>query len=76
MFRELTFLGTGSVKTWKLTMYLTPDQRFLAGDLLDTTLDPVVEQRRKEEEVVMGLVPNKGASRGLDQAQVTIVESQ
>lgn len=73
-YRELTFSGKGAVKTWELTMYLSPDQRFLSGELLDTTLDPEVERRRRQAEVMAGLIPNRGASEGSENAAVTIVE--
>lgn len=55
-------------------MYLSPDQRFLTPELLDTTLDPEVERRRKQAEIMAGLTPNKGASKGPEKAAVTIVE--
>jgi protein-disulfide isomerase len=73
-YRELTLEGKSPAKTWQITMYLSPDQRFLTGELLDTTVDPVAEERRKNEILMAGLVPNKGASKGPDQAAVTIVE--
>ncbi len=55
-------------------MYLSPDGRFLTNELFDTTVDPVEEERRKAAALMAGLVPNKGASKGLDHAPVTIVE--
>jgi protein-disulfide isomerase len=73
-YRALTFEGKGNMNTWHLSLYLSPEQRFLTGDLLDTTLDPVKEEQRKAEALMVGLVPNKGASKGPDTAPVTIVE--
>jgi protein-disulfide isomerase len=73
-YQALTFEGKSPVKTWRLTLYLSPDQRYLTGDLFDTTLDPVAEQRRKANELMAGLVPNKGSSKGAENAPVTIVE--
>lgn len=73
-YRELTFEGKSSVKAWQIIMYLSPDGRFLTGELFDTTVDPAEEQRRKAEALMAGLVQNKGASKGPDLAPVTIVE--
>ncbi len=73
-YHDLIFEGKSSVKTWQITMYLSPDGRFLTGELFDTTIDPAQEQRRKAEALMAGLVQNKGASKGPDLAPVTIVE--
>jgi predicted DsbA family dithiol-disulfide isomerase len=73
-YRELTFEGKSSVKTWQLNLYLSPDQRFLTSELLDTTVDPVERERRKRAALMSGLVQNKGTSKGSEHAAVTIVE--
>src|SRR5271167_4604396 len=46
-YRELTFEGKNPVKTWQLTLYLSPDQRFLTTQVFDTTVDPIEEERQK-----------------------------
>src|ERR1700683_5449083 len=38
-FRELVFEGKSALKTWELTLYASPDARFLSSDLFDTTVD-------------------------------------
>jgi protein-disulfide isomerase len=73
-YRELVFEGKSSLKTWQITLYLSPDQRFLTDELFDTTVDPIEEQRRQAATLMSGLAQNKGSSRGPDQAAVTIVE--
>jgi Thioredoxin len=73
-YRELMFDGRSALKTWQLTLFLSPDQRFLTEQLFDTTLDPVEEERRKLDGLMAGLVQNKGTSKGDDNAPVTIVE--
>jgi hypothetical protein len=35
-FRELTFQGKSAFKVWELTLYASPDARFLSNDLFDT----------------------------------------
>lgn len=73
-FRELTFEGKSAFKTWELTLYASPDGRFLSSDLLDTTIDPVLEQKAKDEATMKGLVEGASATRGPEKATVTIVE--
>ncbi len=73
-FRELTFEGKSAFKTWELTLYSSPDARFLSSDLFDTTVDPLLEQRAKDDAVMKGLVQGASATRGPADAAVTIVE--
>jgi len=46
-YRKLTFEGKGPIKVWQITMYLSPDGRFLSGELFDTTIDPIQEQHQQ-----------------------------
>ena len=72
-FRELSFEGKSAFKTWGLTLYASPDARFLSSELFDTTIDPVREQKEKDEAVMKGLVRGPSATRGAEDATVTIV---
>ncbi|HET9129379.1 MAG TPA: thioredoxin domain-containing protein, partial [Terriglobia bacterium] len=73
-YHKVKFEGKNSFRTWDLTLYLSPDQRFLNPNVFDTTLDPAVEERRKEQSLMSDLEQNKGASEGPANAPVTIVE--
>jgi len=73
-YRKLTFEGKGPIKVWQITMYLSPDGRFLSGELFDTTIDPIQEQHQQAAALMAELIPNKGSSRGPKDAPVTIVE--
>jgi len=73
-FRELTFEGKTAFRTWELTLYSSPDARFISSDLFDTSIDPIAEQRLKDEAVMKGLVESATAVRGPEHATVTIVE--
>src|SRR5271170_5637300 len=73
-YRDLTFEGTSPAKTWQLTLYLSPDQRFLATQVFDTSVDPVEEERQKNAALMAGLAQNKGSGKGPDRALVTVVE--
>ena len=73
-YHELTFEGHTRVKTWQVTLYLSPDERFLTSELFDTTVDPQEAARRKSKALMAGLSENRGSSKGPDKALVTIVE--
>lgn len=73
-YRELTFEGKTRVKTWQVTLYLSPDERFLTSELFDTTIDPQETARRKAEALMADLSENRGSSKGSGTAPVTIVE--
>jgi protein-disulfide isomerase len=55
-------------------LFLSPDGRFLTSELFDTAVDPVAEERQREQVLMAGLMPNTGSSRGPLTAPVTIVE--
>src|SRR5712692_5374050 len=65
-YRQIVFEGTSDVRTWDLTLYSSPDERFLASDLLDMSLDPIEENRQKNQQLMCALSANKGASKGSD----------
>jgi protein-disulfide isomerase len=71
-YRELTFRGTSQVRTWDLTLYLSPDLRYLSSDIQDTSVDPAAEQRAKDTALLNGLAPGAPAVRGSDKSPVTI----
>ncbi len=73
-YRELTFEGKSELRTWDLTLYASPDLRFLSGELFDTQRDPIEEERAQNETVLKGLTQGAAATRGPDDAVVTIVE--
>lgn len=73
-YRELTFQGESQIRTWDLTLYASPDLRFLSSDLLDTALNPMEEERAKNGRIMKGLTERAVATRGPDDAPVTIVE--
>lgn len=73
-YRRLTFQGTSTVRTWDLSLYLSPDRRFLSDKLYDTTIDPAEEEKRNAEQIMAGLTSSSAAMRGPADAPVTIVE--
>jgi protein-disulfide isomerase len=73
-YRELTFQGKSPVRTWELILYMSPDERFLTGELFDTLSDPAEEERRKNEAIMNGLTRGNVPALGPASAPVTIVE--
>lgn len=73
-YRRLTFHVRSPLRAFDIILYLSPDQRYLFPALFDSTLDPAVEQRRRDEAVMRGLTERPGPTLGPPGAPVTIVE--
>lgn len=71
-YRKLTFQGTSKARAWDLTLYLAPDLRFLTSALFDTSIDPAVEERAKNEALLNGSASGASPVRGPNSAPVTI----
>jgi hypothetical protein len=56
------------------SFFLSPDQRFLSGSLLDLTIEPSLERKQAQEGINKVLLSEPSPSRGLPTASVTIVE--
>lgn len=70
--RRLEFKSGGSARPFQLELYLSPDGRFLSRELIDTRVDPIEEERRKEREFLSGLNAGAPASIGPKNASVTL----
>jgi len=57
-----------------LTIFLSPDQRYLTGSLYDVDLDPSIDEIRRMKERMVLLTAGSPPSRGPANAPVTIVE--
>ncbi len=73
-FRHLVVEGKGPLNTWSLELFLSPDHRFVSTDLMDTALDPKLEEMRRDQEALKHLSAGSPPARGMDGAKVTIVE--
>ncbi|MGO9132024.1 MAG: DsbA family protein [Bryobacteraceae bacterium] len=73
-YRELTFQGKSEIHTWELTLFLSPDLRFLTDELMDTQRDPAEEERAQNQILMSGLTQGATTVRGPENAAVTIVE--
>lgn len=70
-FRRLTVRVSAPSRT--LTLFLSPDQRFLADTLLDTTVSPAGERRRAAHQTESALLAEKSPFLGPPNAGVTLV---
>jgi protein-disulfide isomerase len=71
-YRKLLFQAAGGSWPFRLELFASPDLRFLSGELLDSTADPVAEDRQKTEALAAGLTRGNFAVRGKPDAPVTI----
>jgi protein-disulfide isomerase len=58
----------------RLVLYLSPDRNYLATELFDLKVDPLLEQRQKAEETQRAISAGDPPSAGPSDAPVTIVE--
>ncbi len=71
-YQKLLFQSTGSSRTFHLELFISPDFRFLSRDLMDSLVDPVEEQRKKDEELFAGLTHGEFPALGPKDAPVTL----
>lgn len=57
-----------------LVVYLSPDRAFLASDLSDIRVDPLVEDRKRQESVMEALLAGEPPIIGSSNAPVSLVE--
>lgn len=70
--RKVQFRSVGTARPFEVELYLSPDRRYLSREILDTQVDPIEEERRKEREFLAGLNANGAASIGPSNAPVTL----
>jgi len=64
---------TGKTGSQSTKLFLSPDGRYLASDLFDTTVDPAGELRRNRAAIMKGLTAKAVPSLGHSNAPVTVV---
>jgi len=69
-FRRAEFKGSESTRSFKVQLFLSPDLRFLTTELLDSSVDPVLEKRKKDETFARALDNGHFPSRGPKDANV------
>jgi protein-disulfide isomerase len=73
-YYKLVFSGQGPLGEIRLTLYGSPDLRFLSEELLDSYLDPHVEEQETARKAMEQLQSGEFASRGPKNASATLVE--
>ncbi len=71
-FRKLEFKSAEPKRGFLVALFLSPDFRFLARELLDSSVDPILEERRKQQALTAGLTIGNFPSLGPKDARVTI----
>jgi protein-disulfide isomerase len=71
-FRRIEFKSANPKESFHRELFLSPDLRFLTTELLDSTVDPVLEERRKQEALAAALTNGNFPSQGPKDARVTL----
>lgn len=71
-YRKLEFKSLDPQRFFQIDLYASPDLRFLSRDLLDTTVDPLEEQRLKAAALAVGLTRGDFPAIGPEKATVTL----
>lgn len=72
-YRQLRFKSGEPQAAFRLDLVLSPDLRFMARELLDSTVDPIKEARDKKNAFNAGLLRGAHPTLGLEKAPVTLV---
>lgn len=70
-FRKLRF-SAGDASRFQIELFASPNLRFLTRDLMDSRVDPVEEEQRRQKTLLAGLTTGKHPTMGLKDAPVTI----
>ena len=71
-FRKLEFKSADPKRSFQVELFLSPDFRFLTRELLDSSVDPILEERRKQQALATGLTIGNFPSLGPKDARVSI----
>jgi len=71
-FRRLQFDSASPRRS--IVLYLSPDQRFLFNEMLDSSTNPEIERERVAEATEIDLLRGRSPGKGPEDAEITIVE--
>jgi protein-disulfide isomerase len=71
-FRKLEFKSEDPKRNFHAELFLSPDLRFLTHELLDSNVDPILEERKKQQALAAGLTTGNFPSLGPKDARVSI----
>ena len=72
-YRKLRLEGIALKQPMEFDLFLSPDRRFLSRDLSDSNVDPALEERKKAEELWLGLIKTSAPSLGSKTASIEVV---
>ncbi|MBI3471444.1 MAG: thioredoxin domain-containing protein [Candidatus Solibacter usitatus] len=68
----MRFISGDAARPFRVELYVSPDSRFLSSELLDSTLDPGEDERRKDQALWTELTQGDYVSWGPANAPVTL----
>jgi protein-disulfide isomerase len=71
-FRKVEFKSADSERKFRTVLFVSPDLRFLAPELLDSNVDPLAEERQRLQALEGALTNGNFPSRGPKDARVSI----
>lgn len=72
-YRKIRFnAAPGEQRRFAMSLYLSPDQRFLSKELMDVNIDPILAEEHDNTQLLKQLTPPSAASLGPETASVTI----
>src|SRR5580658_4848245 len=72
-YRKIVLSGEGALGTFRVTVFASPDLRFLSTDLFDSSVDPERQGRTQAKETMSQLLAGEYAASGSPSAPVTLV---
>lgn len=72
-YRRLVIGGKGPLGKVSLTLYLSPDLRYLSPELLDSSKDPLEEKRLAARRTLIDLTDTQAASKGSSKSSTVVV---
>jgi protein-disulfide isomerase len=72
-YRKLVFKGDGALGPYSLTLYASPDLRFLSSEMLDSLVEPEREERAQAKKLMGQLLEGEYAAVGPSTAPLTVV---
>jgi protein-disulfide isomerase len=71
-FRKLEIKSADPKSSFMMELFLSPDLRFLTRDLMDSSVDPILEERRRQQALSAGLTAGNFPNLGPKDARVSI----
>jgi protein-disulfide isomerase len=71
-YRKIRFRRQGSDELVSLVLFLSPEQRFVTRELLDSSIDVVEERRAEEQQLLAELTNGQFPTKGFGEAPIVV----